>query len=429
MHAAATIAFKDLKILFRDRAALFWVTAMPLIMATLFGAIFGSETSIHEVKVAVVDQDRTDLSRSFVKRLEKSKGLVLTRKTLKAAKDAVRQGKMTGYVLIRRGFGNVVGMSPGNGQFVEIGMDPSKKAERGFLKGMVTEAIFKGFQEQFAHPEKLRRTIHQSVEALRKAQMNQQAGDDRKHPGLDQSALIAFLDATETWLTSADTADLAQGMNMKDPTVVTVSRARGEEPASSYEVTFPASTIWGILGIVAAFAGLIVRERSQGTLLRFRVSPVSWAQVAAGKGLSAFLAYLAMSAGMLLLGAVIFSIRIVHPFRLAMALVSSGVCVTGLVLLVAPMGKTERAVSGASWGVMMPFAIFGGATIPLSMMPSWMRMASNFSPLKWSVLAMEGAIWRNFSLFEMLVPCAVLLVFGLACAVTGSFVLSRQDAA
>jgi len=309
---------------------------------------------------------------------------------------------------------------------------------------MVTEAIFKGFQDQFAHPAKLRVSIRKSLASLQQEEARQKpngqttgnhatgnhdtatgpAGIKPAQPG--RAGLVAFLKATDQWLASADTRDIQQGMNMKEPTVVTVSRSRGDKPSSSYEVTFPASTIWGILGIVAAFAGLIARERTQGTLLRFRVSAVSWPEVAAGKSLSAFIAYLAMSAGMLVLGALIFSIRLSHPIQLAMALVASGICVMGLVLLVAPMGKTERAVSGASWGIMMPFAIFGGATIPLSMMPTWMRTASSFSPLKWSVLSMEGAIWRGFSITEMLVPCTILVAFGLACALTGSFLLSRQ---
>ena len=81
-----------------------------------------------------------------------------------------------------------------------------------------------------------------------------------------------------------------------------------------------------------------------------------------------------------------------------------------------------------TWGVMMPFAIFGGATIPLSMMPSWMQAVSNASPLKWTVLAMEGAIWRNFTVSEMLLPCAVLVGIGLLCFLVGTTLLSRRDA-
>ena len=46
----------------------------------------------------------------------------------------------------------------------------------------------------------------------------------------------------------------------------------------------------------------------------------------------------------------------------------------------------------------MLMAMFGGGMIPLVFMPKFMQTLSNFSPAKWSVLALEGAIWRGFTL-------------------------------
>ena len=56
----------------------------------------------------------------------------------------------------------------------------------------------------------------------------------------------------------------------------------------------------------------------------------------------------------------------------------------------------------------------GGAMMPLAFMPPWMRSISHVSPIKWGILAMEGGIWRGFTLPEMLLPCGVLLAFGSA---------------
>jgi len=46
-------------------------------------------------------------------------------------------------------------------------------------------------------------------------------------------------------------------------------------------------------------------------------------------------------------------------------------------------------------------------------MPRWMATTGNFSPVKWAILAMEGALWRGFSLREMLLPCAILVAVGI----------------
>ena len=41
MRSLLTLAGKDLRLLVRDRAGLFWVLFFPLIMAIFFGSIFG----------------------------------------------------------------------------------------------------------------------------------------------------------------------------------------------------------------------------------------------------------------------------------------------------------------------------------------------------------------------------------------------------
>jgi hypothetical protein len=89
------------------------------------------------------------------------------------------------------------------------------------------------------------------------------------------------------------------------------------------------------------------------------------------------------------------------------------------------IGKTEEAVSGATWGVNILMAMFGGGMIPLLFMPGFMQTLSNLSPVKWSVLAIEGAIWRGFVLSEMMLLCGILLVIGTSCVAIGTKVLSR----
>lgn len=57
--------------------------------------------------------------------------------------------------------------------------------------------------------------------------------------------------------------------------------------------------------------------------------------------------------------------------------------------------------------------------IPQFLMPGWMRVIGNLSPVKWTILAMEGAVWRGFSPGEMLLPCAILVTFGAVCFAVG----------
>ena len=98
---------------------------------------------------------------------------------------------------------------------------------------------------------------------------------------------------------------------------------------------------------------------------------------------------------------------------------SSAVGFVGIMMLLAVSGKTEQAVGGIGWAVLIVMSMLGGGMIPLFFMPSWMRTIGTFSPVKWSVLAMEGAVWRGFSLVEMLKPCGILVGVGVVCFAVG----------
>jgi ABC-2 type transport system permease protein len=113
------------------------------------------------------------------------------------------------------------------------------------------------------------------------------------------------------------------------------------------------------------------------------------------------------------------------PGLLALASVAIAFCFVGIMVLMSVIGKTEEAVAGAAWGANMIMAMFGGAMIPLVFMPSFMKTLSHFSPVKWSILSLEGAIWRGFTLSEMLLPCGALVLTGVVCLAIGTAILSR----
>jgi ABC-2 type transport system permease protein len=49
----------------------------------------------------------------------------------------------------------------------------------------------------------------------------------------------------------------------------------------------------------------------------------------------------------------------------------------------------------------MPLSMVGGAMVPTFVMPSWIQSISFISPIRWTMLAIEGGVWRNFSIAEM----------------------------
>ena len=56
--------------------------------------------------------------------------------------------------------------------------------------------------------------------------------------------------------------------------------------------------------------------------------------------------------------------------------------------------------------------MIGGGTVPLFVLPKIVQKIASISPFKWADQAIEGAIWRGFSLQDMLLPVGVLIAMG-----------------
>jgi ABC-2 type transport system permease protein len=72
-------------------------------------------------------------------------------------------------------------------------------------------------------------------------------------------------------------------------------------------------------------------------------------------------------------------------------------------------------------------AMIGGGMVPyffLQRIPA-MAMISNVSPVKWSIVALEGAIWRGFTPAQMALPCTILI--GIAGFAIGSTLFQRLE--
>ncbi len=421
MNAVITIAKKDLLLLWRDRFGLFWVLAFPLLMALFFGAIFGGGGGGAGVmKVVLVDRCGDSGSLRFFELLDSSSVLDVERKTYDEAMESVRRGKATAFIILEEGFGGISGFfedtgSPG----IRIGIDPSRKAEAGYLKGLLNQAYFSFMFEQFSNPGNMRKHLHGVPEQVENAA--DLTPDQRE-------VLGGFLRSLDTFLADVDTTVYSDGLPGGGLAVEEIPVAREVTgPRTSFEITFPQAIAWGLIGCVAAFSISIVLERVSGTLSRLRFAPISRTQILAGKALGCFLACVSVTAFLLLIGRLLFGVRILSPPGLAGAVLSSAVCFTGIMMLVSVLGKTERAVGGAGWAIFLLMNMFGGAMVPLMAMPSWMKLGSNISPVKWSILAIEGAVWRGFSPAEMIFPCSILILIGITFFSAGAFLFSRFD--
>jgi ABC-2 type transport system permease protein len=432
MRPMLTLTVKDLLLLWRDKGAIFWVIAFPLAFGLLFGAIMGGQMGRRaKMSLAFVDEDQSAASKALAAKLANhaSVRLVETRAEGEpfdraAATQGVRRGDLTAYLLLQPGFGESLRSFGQDGKKLELGIDPSRQAEAGFLQGILMEAAFSILADQFTNPEEMRKWLKVGQKEVEQA---------RDLTAAQKKTLLEFFTMLDGFVPKLNDAKIAGEGGPFDGgpftslklNVVPVTFDRSE-PRSAFEISFPSSILWAVLGCMMTFTMSIVIEQKQGTLLRLRVAPLGKMHILGGKGLACFLACVGSAGLLLVLGVIGLGVRVSSWPLLLAGIAAMAVCFSGLMMLLSVLGRTEQAVGGSASAIMMAMAMLGGAMIPLIAMPDWMLTVSHVSPVKWGILALEGAIWRGFDLTEMLLPCGILLAVGVVSFVLGVRVLARR---
>ena len=405
------MARKDLRILFRSKGDLFFALGWPLIMAVLFGYVFAAQGGgPTRLRVAVVDDDATDASKAFVEKLAASGDFVVDRASRSDAETMVRRGQRSAYVVIKPGFGAASQqMFYGDPKQLEVGNDPTRGAEASMIEGLLMKHAMSDFQQMFTDSNASRQMVDTALGNLA------MAGNTTA-----TAPLRRFLGELDTFLGTPASSLPGNASTWQPVTIAKVPVARERRgPTNGFEVTFPQGILWGIIGCVMTFAVGLVSERVHGTFVRLQIAPLSRAQILGGKALACFASISLLQIVLLAIGITIFGVRPSSPGLLVLACVCASAAFVGLMMMIAGLSRTEQAAGGAGWAFLMPMALFGGAMMPQFVMPQWMQTAGNVSPIKWAILGLEGALWRGFTLNEMLLPCAILLAFGAVCFAIG----------
>jgi ABC-2 type transport system permease protein len=412
MKKVIALARKDLRLMPRNRGGMFFTFVWPVLVTVLFGIMFGGDGTGEQgkVRIAIVDEDGSGGSRAFAKALEES--FETTAMTRGEAENAVRLGQRAGLVVLTKGFGVASNrMFYGEPKQVELGVDPARKAEAGMIEGLLMKHAAADMQKMFSDPNASSRMVDDAL-----AQIKQDP--DAAGPTAPVERFLGELKA----FVGTPQAQGPPGQAGEWQPLKVVPRAIARErrgPGNAFDITFPQGVIWGLIGCMMTFGISLVTERTHGTFVRLRMAPLTRAQILGGKALSCFVSIMVVEV-MLLGVAWLFGVRPSSIPMLALAGLSAAICFVGFMMLVAGMGKTEQTASGAAWAVLMPLSMIGGAMVPTFVMPSWLQSIGFISPIRWAILAIEGGVWRNFSLSEMALPCAMLVMLGVACFALGT---------
>lgn len=431
MKAVIALMKKDLKLLFKDKMAVFFTFVFPLLFAFFFGSIFSSSGGAKGLKIAVTDLDQTEKSQAFVQQLNEASEFRVTETDEANAKELVRTGKQVAFIILPEGFGeNYGGIFSGQPPEILVGIDPARKAEAGYLEGSLMKLGIKRFELAFSDANEMIKQLDFSIEDI-------QQSDDMpaEWKSLLGDYLPKFKELTEQELAKQPEGNDSTGFNFGAdgdnpmmPLKITKEQVSVQKsgPRNAFSITIPQGVIWAIMGCVIGFAISLVREKTLGTLDRLAIAPISRTQILAGKALGCFSAQAMVVTMLFTIAYFILDVRF-DFIKLLLAVIAAGICFVGVMMFFASITKTEQSVAGMTNAFLILMGMIGGAMIPLFAMPGWMQSISHISPVKWAILALEGAIWRDFSYIEMMMPLAILTAIGVVTFFIGTRMLKLKQ--
>ena len=421
MHKLLASAYKEFLLLTRDIGGLAVLFIMPLLLVITITLIQDNSFKTikqNKIPIIVVDNDQGEVSQNILENLKTSDLFELSEQTNeKLVEELVQNGEYQLAIVIPENLSKDLNAKVSenvDGILAKFGVEeetlPSKKLE------LVAKEVKLYFDPatQFSFRNSIKSGIAQMVSKIETqsiyAAFQEQITDDPNEKIFETDSFISFKEI----IPNGDSEALI--------------------PNSSQH-NIPAWSLFAIFFIILPLSINMVNEKNQGTFIRLRTHPVSYATVLGGKTMVFLAVALTQFAFMLLVGIYLFPFLGLPTLdvsgRLPLLFVVAffaGLAAVGLGLLLGTIAKSQEqsAPFGATFVVIL--AAIGGVWVPVFAMPKFMQSLSKLSPMNWGLEAFYDVFLRNVGLSELIPEITLLFLFFVATTVIAIVYHNRKNA-
>jgi ABC-2 type transport system permease protein len=414
IHAIRALVSADLVLFFRDRRSVILNLVTPLVIAGLFGMVFGGggKSAPGKLPIVVVDQDGSPTSQAVTAGLAAEKTLEVTELDESAARELVRKGKAKAAILLPAGFGDAAARSffrSAGKPRVDVLYDPSQPYTLPMVQGLLTQQVFTAVTRELFSGAGGARVIDDSLASLDAQGTDPETSADLREL-LTRARRLNERSRTDP-VSGAN--DAASGGGLTIPfelggTPVTSGRA----PYNAYAHAVAGMGVQFILmmGIEAGVGLLLLRRR--GLWLRLRAAPLARGTLLSARLVSAALLSLIMLAVLYVGSALLFGVRIEGSLAGFLGIAAAFALTTAAFgLLIAALGGTPEATRGLAIFATLVMVLLGGGWVPSFLFPAWLQSASLILPTSWAIQGLEAMTWRGLGFSEALPAIGALLGF------------------
>jgi len=393
---------KEFLVMGRDVHSLVVLFIMPvafiLIMSLAMRDLFDTHGA-NQIKILVVNQDKSDPSRAFIKTLENLKTFSFH-----------QMADGTGIDLIR-----------------------DKMFQEDYKFALVVE---KGFSR--AADRNAFNTAGRQMILLVKPSVNRQTYTILKNMFAASLAKtkVAFLIKGQEEMLNYAGIDIDEMMQPADELIetryVSKSKLKFKVP-TSVQQSVPAWLVFSMFFVVIPISNTFIAERNYGTLLRLQSMNISTGLLLAGKLLPFFIVNLVQVVLMILVG--VYVVPLLGGDALTMGdsyggllLITTAVsfCSISFALLVASVAKTTEHATTIGGVFNIILGALGGIMIPKFVMPDFMQTLSVLSPMAWGLDGFLDIFLRNGNILDVMKESLLLFLIGLVMLSTTAIIIKRK---
>lgn len=333
-----TFARIDVKRLFRDKVAIFFVFVFPLIFLLIFGSIFSGDNSI-SFRVALINQSSSDFANKFSEEIKANEIFEVDENltTLDKANEKIKRGQIDAAIILPAGFGDIKGNYP-SGEAKVLYDQANEQA--GLTLTSVLEGVFEEINQELVN---------------------------------SQTPFTVISESTAT-----------KGLTRFDYTFAGI-------------LGFTLLSL-GIFGPTTVFP----RLKQRGVLRRYSTTTLKVWQYFVGNVISNAIVGLLAVALMFAAAFAFFDLNMRGDFfNLGVVVILGTVLLFGIGLAIGGWAKNENQAAPISQLVVLPMMFLSGVFFPTYIMPELLQNITKFIPLTAIVDASRYVITEGKTIFEL----------------------------
>ena len=417
------IGIKDLRLAFRDRAALILMLAAPFVLTLGLGLVTGrfsgnNSNGLSDIPVIVINLDNDQLGNALVDTFQSADLADLVEPVIEtdvnAARKSIDEDKAAAVVIIPEGF--TKNIMPQRGDFtnqaqanaeplkIEIYANPSRSTGAGIIKAIVDEFLSRVEEGRVSGTTTI-------VQLMISQQLTPEQAEEA---GLAMSERLQD-----------------SSSNMTDTLAIKLNSSTSSGEQVEFDILAyiaPGMALMFLMYTVSYGGRSILAEKSQGTLPRLLVTPTNSTQILGGKVFGIFLTGAAQM--LILIGAssMFFQLKWGDTLGVVMLVLAAVLGATGWDMLITALARTPSQVASVGSAVMLIFGILGGSFISLDQMPPLVQTISKITPNAW---ALDGftTLGLGGTLADLSAPITALLSMGLVLFLASVLLFGRKNLA